>query len=430
MEQVIPSCLDLFKHHPMQTSIQGYRTVAYKPITAIETYSELKFSIKGSGDRYLDLNDISLNIKLKLVKSGGKPYANGDTEQPGIVNNILHSMFQNCSVTLNGKRVTTSEYYGYRSYLEKLLNYGEDAARTHMICDGWTLDDGTDLDQMKSPNKGFVKRQTWLKNSSLLELEGKLHADALHQGRLLINNVDLEVDLSFAKPDFFLMEKADGSSILKIEEATLYATHYDLDPSILVAHANILSSGIPIAMPYKRVEIKTFTIPANSSMFNNDNLILGKIPNTLIVTMIDSNSFLGKRDKNPFNFHHYSMYSCSVYVDDQVYPCGGYETDFDTSSQKFCTRAYRQLYRALRMHHADGGNQVTKEMFENGYFIMAWNLTRDGSGHENHISSTRTGNLRLQGKFKNSLENAVTVLVYAEYDSEILINNNREVTLL
>jgi hypothetical protein len=69
-------------------------------------------------------------------------------------------------------------------------------------------------------------------------------------------------------------------------------------------------------------------------------------------------------------------------------------------------------------------------MFENGYFVMAWNLTRDGSGHENHISPTRTGNLRLQGKFKNPLQNAVTVLVYAEYDSEILINNNREVTLL
>ena len=68
-------------------------------------------------------------------------------------------------------------------------------------------------------------------------------------------------------------------------------------------------------------------------------------------------------------------------------------------------------------------------MFQHGYFVMAWNLTRDASVSENHVSPSRMGNLRLHGKFKKPLEQAVTVLTYAEYDSEILINKNREVTL-
>jgi len=47
------------------------------------------------------------------------------------VNNFLHSLFSQCSVTINGVSITPYEdLYQYRTYFETLLTYGRDAAIT------------------------------------------------------------------------------------------------------------------------------------------------------------------------------------------------------------------------------------------------------------------------------------------------------------
>ena len=50
-------------------------------------------------------------------------------------------MFSSVIVSLNGKAITVHETnYHYRTYLEKLLNYGSDASVTHLVSSVWYLD--------------------------------------------------------------------------------------------------------------------------------------------------------------------------------------------------------------------------------------------------------------------------------------------------
>jgi len=82
--------------------------------------------IPGDSDSYIDL-DIKLYVRDKLVSRSGKD--EDMTNIPAVTNNILHSLFSQCTVMLNGVRVTQShELYNYRAYLETTLTCGTDAA--------------------------------------------------------------------------------------------------------------------------------------------------------------------------------------------------------------------------------------------------------------------------------------------------------------
>ncbi|XP_046393733.1 uncharacterized protein F54H12.2-like [Ischnura elegans] len=317
--------------------------------------------------------------------------------------------------------MTSSENYNYAAYFENLLNYGNDAARTHLECDGWCLDTGDNLNEQGEHNKGFLARKKWFANSNERELEGKLHVDLFNLPHYLVNGVSIDIVLKLAEPEFYIKEGESGSSILKITQATLKVPHFDISPSILLSHNRLMQKGEVAFYPYKNVEVKTFSVSAGNSEITCDNLILGKLPITLMVALVDDDAFHGRRSKNPFSLNHYSMTKCGLYVNGTPHEV---EMSYDGSSNH-AVQPFRQLYSALGVHHNDWGNQVTLHMFTHGSSLFVWNLTPDKSGNDDHISKPETGNIRLVMTFKDALPNAVTAIVYAEYEAALAIDFNR-----
>ncbi|XP_071442684.1 uncharacterized protein F54H12.2-like [Hetaerina americana] len=423
MEEYIPDSLNLFSEPALQASVDGCTVVPYKPIASLDNSREIRFSVKDSGDRYRNLGGITLNLKVKLCKSDGTNYGESDNKQPGVVNNLLHSMFDQCQVYFNGVRMTSSENYPYRSYLENLLNYGVDASRTHLECNGWALDTGNNLDLQTAPNKGFEKRKTWFENSNVVELEGRLHVDIFNTARKLLTGVNVEIVLTMKDSEFYIKE-SETSSTLKILDATLFVPHHDINPSVLLSHEYLLKKQ-PAIYPYKRTEVKTFTYSSNIDSIKNENLIVGQIPSSLLVIMVDGDAFSGKKEKNPFNLKHYSMTGFNLYVNGTAVPLSGVKTKFHSEKDSFATRAFLQLYSALGTNHSDWGNQITMDMFKHGYTVLAWDLTPDRSGEESHVSKPVYGNVRFEDKFAVNLPNSVTLISYAEYNAQFRIDENR-----
>jgi hypothetical protein len=82
--------------------------------------------------------NIKLYVRGKLTTSDVKDL--DSTDFTATANNLLHSLFTQCSITLNWTTITpTSELYQYRSYLETLLTYGRDAATSHLTNSFWYL---------------------------------------------------------------------------------------------------------------------------------------------------------------------------------------------------------------------------------------------------------------------------------------------------
>jgi len=99
---------DIFAHNPVQTSLLGTIVTAYKPIAPVDQ-NDLEFLIPADKDHYIRL-DIQLNVRCKLVSSSGN---NMDvSDNTGVTNNLLHSLFRQYIVVLNGTTIPQSnEHY-------------------------------------------------------------------------------------------------------------------------------------------------------------------------------------------------------------------------------------------------------------------------------------------------------------------------------
>lgn len=148
-------------------------------------------------------------------------YVEADKDQAGFVNNILHSIIQQVTISLNGKNISTPDHnYAYRAYIESLLNFGNDASKTHLEMCGWISD--SKANNTVGNLDGWKLRVEKTKNGKILEVVGKIHADMLNQPLLLLNNVDVRVTISTHKPDFYILAtEATNTSTLKIINASL-----------------------------------------------------------------------------------------------------------------------------------------------------------------------------------------------------------------
>ena len=110
-------------------AVEGTTETIYKPIPSIDQ-TDIEILIAGDSETYIDL-DLKLYIKGKLMKEDNTLL--GDTDYTTGINNLLHSLFSQCSISLNGTQITQgTDLYNYRAYLETLLTYGSDAAESHL----------------------------------------------------------------------------------------------------------------------------------------------------------------------------------------------------------------------------------------------------------------------------------------------------------
>jgi len=204
--EFISTEFDIFAKKPVQSAILETNVVHYKPIATVDQ-NDLELLIPGDSKSYIDL-DIKLYVKGRLLDADGKDLDASDFMAG--TNNLLHSMFSQCSISLNGVNITpASELYPYRSYMETLLTYCSDAANSHLTNAFWHLDEGNvlagDPTSTSINNKGFVKRWERQKESKVTELYGRLHADICKVSQFLLSGFRVQIKLTKAKDDIYLM---------------------------------------------------------------------------------------------------------------------------------------------------------------------------------------------------------------------------------
>jgi hypothetical protein len=237
------------------------------------------------------------------------------TDHTAVTNDLLHSLFSQCSVSLNGISITqASELYPYRSYLETILTYGTDTASSHLTNAFWYLDSGDLLScdptaaYDANTNKGFIARLNKIKQSKEIQLYGRLHSDICNVSQYLIPGVRLQIKFTKAKQFFFLMNtKTDAKAIFKFLDAQLLVNSVRPNPAILLAHYSVLNKFGNVRYNLTRVELKTFTFAKESKSLSIDNAVLGPIPKSLLFTMIKNTDFLGSIDTNSYLFRHYDL---------------------------------------------------------------------------------------------------------------------------
>ena len=363
--ECIKSELELFNLPPTQTTIESAQWVSYKPFSSLSETSPIEFVVPGHGDEYIDLAHTMLSLRVeikKIKKNEGLVEAAAATNKPGIVNNLLHSLFNQVDVFFNQKLVSpTNNAYAYRAYIETLLNYGTGAKSSHLTSVLWYKDTAGKMDDTDNGNEGLVKRRELLSVNNPIDLIGHLHCDVFNQDRFLLNGVEVRMRLVRSGDNFcFIDSKASTDFRIRIADATLLVRRVKISPGILLAHAKALSKT-PAKYPLTRVEVKAMTIHSGVHGETLDNIILGQLPKRVILGFVNNKAYNGDYSLNPFNFNHYDINFLSLYVDGVQYPSKPLQPDF--GKEKMFVNSYYTLFTGTGIHYSNQGNQITRNEY-------------------------------------------------------------------
>ncbi|KYN02052.1 PREDICTED: uncharacterized protein F54H12.2-like [Cyphomyrmex costatus] len=424
--ECLKSELELFTVPPTQATIESSQWIHYKPISSLTDDSPTEFVVSGLGEEYIDLPHTILSISVQIRPTIHKePSKDGDTtDYVGPVNNFMHSLFNQVDVFFNQKLISPpNNAYAYRAYIETLLNYGPAAKNSHLTSVLWYEDKSGSMDDLLNANDGqLVKRRVLTANGKKIDLMGHLHCDVFNQERFLINGVEIRLR---SRDTFCLMDQTERNFEVHIIDATLLVRRSKISPGILLAHAKALAKTTA-KYPLTRVEVKSISIYSGIYGETLDNVILGQIPKRLIIGFVDNRAFNGNRMLNPFNFHHYKINFLSLYVDGTQIPSKPLQPDF--TKEKLYMEAYHTFFSGTGIHFLNEGNAIFRRNYPNGYCLFAFDLTPDLSANDTtHWNLMKHGNIRIEVRFEEALENTINCIIYAEYDNFMEIDASRQV---
>ena len=178
-------------------------------------------------------------------------------------------------------------------------------------------------------NYGLQKRASFTDRGATVDMIGRIHSDILFQDRYMLNEVNIKVRLVRNKDSFWLMSgEANPSYKVKLISAVLLVRKVQLSPSVFLAHAKALESGLA-KYPIKRVVCKTYTISAGNLNGNYEKLFTGQLPSRLVIGCVDNDAFNGNYVKNPFNVKHYALSEISLHLDGHTQPVKPLKSNFN-----------------------------------------------------------------------------------------------------
>ena len=102
IEECAKSELDLFSVPPTQTSVIESSWDCIYPHPNFKNATQIRFDIAGSNSHYLNLAETELHMKC-VISDGTKGI--GATDKISVVNNFMHSLFEQVQVYINNTPV-------------------------------------------------------------------------------------------------------------------------------------------------------------------------------------------------------------------------------------------------------------------------------------------------------------------------------------
>ena len=447
-QEVMKSELDLFKKVAFQASIENSQLIQYRPASALNTSSTIEFDIPISSDEYLDLQNVYLWVKGKVVRPDGTDFPADQDGRYSLINYALNTMFDQLSIYLGGTLVSqSSKTYHYLSYIEAITQMSASAQSSFMRAAG--------LKTVFGPGYNFdsidVDLANSVKQSKPFSLYGRIHGSIFNSDRLLLNGVPLHLIFSRAPNNFSLMGSQARAAVaaqpnavppvaavpalvaadprLNLTDVSVFVRKVKLSPNLLNAHARALRLSKAI-YPIKRSLVKVVNLPANQSTFVLDNVIMGQMPSKLLIGFVTNNAYSGDLYLNPLKFSHNDLNYLTVHINGESFPKIPYEPDFQDATLKYEREFFDFLLNIGATKSAVQPN-IDFANYRRNFCFQSWNFNSDfeHASENEYINIAKEGFLNVEAKFRVNLPNALKMVCYAQFDNVIEIDEMRNVTV-
>jgi hypothetical protein len=422
VEQMV-SELDIFTPPVIQTSVTAGDYQHFKPIQALVNDGPITFLVPGTGDAYVDMGKTMLYVKMRII-DGAAGAAYGAAQDYSVVNNLLSSLFSDVKLEFNQTTVSsTNGMYAYRAYFEQLFNYNETAKNSHCTAQLFYMDEANKFSDLTST--AHVQRKKFIGASKEVELVGRLHCDVLNCGKYLLNEIDMRFTFTRNTAPFVILAAAGLTPKIEIQDISLLVRKVALNPSVLVAHAQILNTTTA-KYPYKKVEMHNYTIASGLYQKTIENMFLGKVPNRILFGFCKNSAFSGTINENCFDFENFNVSQLTLSINGKIVGSSPYKINYATNG---CMLPFIFTFINSGNIFYDDGYGVDRDSYKNGYCMYAYDLTPDLAANEPYSSPQQQGNVRLEITFGFPLPCVCNLVVHSETQDIVEIDRNREVML-
>ena len=401
-------------------------SVEYKPNNAITDQGPYEFIIPKDPEHYIQLNMTRLSGTLKVIKEDGTGFT--DTEKMSVCNLFPQSIIKQIEVEVEGTQVNdiSSSTYAQKAFIESVLTYGLEAKNTHLKMAGWESDGIGFEDSAADENIGWKTRKTRIVNKKNYHFNQLLHCDFLQCNRFLLPNVGMLIRISRNADDFsFMTSDTPTKGKIKVSDLTLHIRKIRINPDIDRQIESKLSNT-PAMYPISQCKIRAFNMNKGTSRFTIPNVLTGHLPQHMCIMFCDAKSYNGYKSHNPFTFKHFKLNLLNVKINDIPVYAKPLQPNFSDGDY---LREYRLLFDNCGMYHTNNVINIPMEQWKSGINIYPFDLSPEWCNLF-HIHPGKAGNISVEVGFENDLSDNIYMLVYSVHTQAVLIDKDRNVTLV
>ena len=308
------SGLSLFGASDILVDFQrGYHEEVFTPNSADGPV--LEFDFQGSktdiGGTVINLVNLFLKLDVKMKYIGKETGADFELDKkPVFVNNLLHSLFQNVEISLNGAPVSSgNNLYSYKTLVEAELSHNASCKEGWLRSQGYQFEDnpGDVSDEAFSNRKKLGEKLT-----SKWSLYGRLADSFLADNhKFLLPGVEVRVKL-YRAPDQFVMihseasKDSQGDFSIQIVNASLLVHKLELKKETYLTIERMLSRKAA-HYDFRETVPKSFLISSGVAMYYRDDIFNRAPIRRIVLVMVPKTSFSGNFWTNHFHFQQMDL---------------------------------------------------------------------------------------------------------------------------
>jgi len=168
------------------------------------------------------------------------------------------------------------------------------------------------------------------------------------------------------------------------------------------------------------------SVPQNAAKTPLHTLFQGQIPRRIVFGCVSRDAFNGHSKHNPFVFQPFGIKEVSVTAGGVTYYRDPLRCNFNNNQY---LRAYLHLMESMSMGSpSNKGCDISPKLYKSGMCLFAFDLTPDEEDGP-YWELSRHGGTALDVHFNPPLPEPIEIIIYAEFDSLIKIDTNREAHL-
>jgi len=420
----ISSAVNFFDVDPTNVTNLDSRYKEFLPSNPIDE-PPITFKLPPSVD-YPDWAHSYLKTEIQVFKQGqfdANPVAIDAGDNISLCQAPGATCFKNNKMHVKGREISNpNNYNAFKNIMEIELNYSKEVKKSFLGLMGYYHDD---KEQNDPSGKGFIARRKLILDGRRCELITRLDADPCNIDKYWPNNT--EVDFVFYPNDAnFMIVAPNKVATLKIffliKSCKLNVLYHNLYDGLNNDIQNRLNHT-SIKYFIKKTEMKTVNLEAGRTELSV-NIFNEQIPTRVVIGMLLTTDYHGDIKTSPFNFKPFDIREIHLECFGRQYPNVLYDLNFGNDA---FARPYYDMNHALGNAFTNKSNGITMDDYKNGKCFFVFDLT-SGMDQNGGIEIIRQGSTSLHALFRTALTHGVTMVIYAEYDSMLMIGKNRTVT--